>query len=269
MLVSWNSGSPPKRSCRTLEREWLECAQPVHADRNLRELVRINRWFGGHRSLLRVMNGLVHPAEHFSVLDVGAGSGDMGKCLTRHFPNVKVVSLDHRPVHLRNAPSPRVVADALQLPFADDAFDFVLCSSVLHHFPDCEVVDMIAILRQVARRALLLLDLERHPLAYHFRPLTRRVFGWGPLTVHDGPASVAGAFRLEELVCLARAAGATEAVGQRHRPWFRVSVVVPAASDSAGRQMASAAKGSHMARSRTRLEVHCEPRAGKTSATNS
>jgi 2-polyprenyl-3-methyl-5-hydroxy-6-metoxy-1,4-benzoquinol methylase len=198
--------------------------------------------------LLRVLKDLVDPAEHFSVLDVGAGSGDMGKCLTSHFPNAKEVSLDHRLVHLRDAPSPRVVADALRLPFARHAFDFVLCSSVLHHFPDCQVVDMIYTLRHFARRALLLLDLERHPLAYHFLPLTRRILGWGPMTVHDGSVSVAAAFRLEELVSLARAAGAEEVIGRRHRPWFRVSVVVPTGSpDSADRQMASIADDSYVA----------------------
>jgi SAM-dependent methyltransferase len=248
MLLKWSGGSASNWGGRTLKPEWLESAGATQADRNLCELARINQWFGGHRALVRMMKDLVDPAEHFSVLDVGAGSGDMGKCLTRHFRNAKVVSLDHRPVHLRNAPSPRVVADALRLPFAKQAFDFVLCSSVLHHFPDCEVVDMISELRHFARRALLLLDLERHPLAYHFLPLTRRILGWGPLTVHDGPVSVAAAFRMEELVSLARAAGAGVAVGRRHRPWFRVSVVVPADSpEPADRQMASVANDLYMA----------------------
>src|SRR5260370_10913289 len=119
MLLNWSGGSASGWSGRALEPEWLECAGPAHADRNLCELARINRWFGGHRALLRMMKDLVDPAENFSVLDVGAGSGDMGKCLTRHFRNAKVVSLDHRPVHLRDAPSPRGVADALPLPFSN------------------------------------------------------------------------------------------------------------------------------------------------------
>jgi hypothetical protein len=171
---------------------------------------------------------------------VGAGFGDMGKCLTRHFRHAKVVSLDHRPVHLRNAPLPRVVADGFRLPFAKHAFDFVLCSSVLHHFPDNGVVDMVSTMRLCARRALLLLDLERHPLAYHFLPMTRKILGWGPLTVHDGPISVAAAFRLEELVSLTRAAGSNVAIGRRHRPWFRLSVVVPACSPDSAAQNAIA-----------------------------
>ena len=241
MLLNWKGGRLSKWNGRQLEPELLECAGATHADRNLRELASINRWFGGHRALLRVMRDLVHPNEHFSLLDVGAGSGDMARSLTRHFPNAKVVALDHRPLHLRNAPSPRVVADALHLPFAKYAFDFVLCSSLLHHFPDREAIDMISTLRQFARRALLLLDLERHPFAYHFLPMTRRILGWGPLTVHDGPISVAAAFRLEELVSLTRAAGSTVALGRRHWPWFRVSVVVPASSPQlADRVMVSA-----------------------------
>ena len=213
---------------RAFTRELLETAAPEAAVRNLREIARINRWFGGYAALIRMMRNLVHSQERFSVLDVGAASGDMGRCLIRHFPNAQVLSLDHRTAHLRNAPSPRVVADALRLPFQPRAFDFVLCSSVLHHFRDREVIEMIAALRPFARRALLLLDLERHPLAYWFIPLTRRLLKWSPLTLHDGPVSVASAFRLDELVSLARAAGASEIAARRHRPWFRVSVTIPA-----------------------------------------
>lgn len=220
-------GKRPDWSRRVLGTEMLECAESAPADRNLRDIARINRWFGGHHALLRMMRDLATPDEHFSVLDVGAGSGDMGLCLTGHFPNAKVISLDHRPSHLRNAPSPRVVADALELPFPTGSFDFVLCSSVLHHFPDDRVIDMIARLRLFARRALLLLDLERHPVPYHFLPMTKRVFDWCPLTVHDGPMSVAAAFRVEELASMAHAAGATVLAAQRHWPWFRISVVVP------------------------------------------
>jgi SAM-dependent methyltransferase len=152
--------------------ELLEYAGLEPADRNLRDIARINRWFGGHNALLRMMRDLVGEEEAFSVIDIGAGSGDMGRCLASHFRNAKVISLDHRRSHLRNAPSPRVVADALHLPFPTRTFDFVLCSSVLHHFPDEQVIDMIASLRLFARRALLLLDLERHLLAYHFLPMT-------------------------------------------------------------------------------------------------
>lgn len=215
-------------SGRVLGAELLEAADPALADRNLRELARINRWFGGHRALLRVLKDLAPPERPFSVLDVGAGSGDMGQCIRRCFSNATVVSLDHRSIHLRNAPGPRVAADAFQLPFLPNAFDFVLCSSVLHHFPSGQVIELIAELRGFARQALIVLDLERHPLAYHFLPMTRRLFGWSALTLHDGPVSVAAGFRTNELARLALAAGVNNVAVRRHWPWFRLSVVIPA-----------------------------------------
>ena len=58
---------------------------------------------------------------------------------------------------------------------------------------------------------------------------SRRV-GWSALTVHDGPVSVAAAFRPAELAALIRAAGADSTIVQRHRPWFRISAVVWARS---------------------------------------
>lgn len=248
MRLNWRRGALSARGGRTLQPELLECAGPESADCNLRDIARINRWLGGHRALLRILRDLVNPDEQFTLLDVGAGSGDMGRCVTRHFRNASVVSLDHREFHLRGAPSPRIVADALALPFSKRTFDFVLCSSVLHHFADSEVVRMIASLRPFARRALILLDLERHPIAYRFLPMTRRVFGWSPLTLHDGPVSVAAAFRLEELVSLATVAGADAVVGRKHRPWFRISVVVPAhALGSPLREIAGVEGNPHVA----------------------
>jgi 2-polyprenyl-3-methyl-5-hydroxy-6-metoxy-1,4-benzoquinol methylase len=110
------------------------------------------------------------------------------------------------------------------------AFDFVLCSSFLHHFPNSHVIKLVAELRQIARRALIVLDLERHSLAHCFLPIAKRVFKWSPLTVHDGPVSVAAASRPAELAALVRAAGADSTVVQRHSPWFRISAVVWACS---------------------------------------
>jgi 2-polyprenyl-3-methyl-5-hydroxy-6-metoxy-1,4-benzoquinol methylase len=211
-----------------LRPELLDSAEQGLADRNLRDLARINRWCGGHRVLLRVLKDFVGPWEKFSVLDVGAGSGDMGRRIRGKFPNVTVILSDYRSSHLRSATLPRVAADAFRLPFLPGTFDFVICSSFLHHFSDGEVIDLIREMRLLARRALIVLDLERHPIPFYFLPMTRRVFQWSTLTLHDGPVSVAAGFRTEELAFLARAAGANGVILRSHRPWFRLSVVVPA-----------------------------------------
>jgi 2-polyprenyl-3-methyl-5-hydroxy-6-metoxy-1,4-benzoquinol methylase len=211
---------------RVLKPELLDSAGRELRDLNLQDIVRINRWCGGHRVLLRVLRGLVSSRERFSVLDVGAASGDMGQCIGEVFPNARVLLTDYRLAHLRNTALPRIAADAFRLPFLPGAFDFVICSSVLHHFPDGQVVDLIRKTRSFARRALIILDLERHPIPYYFLPSTRSVFGWSTLTLHDGPISVAAGFRAEELASLTHAAGAGAVTIRKHRPWFRLSAVV-------------------------------------------
>jgi SAM-dependent methyltransferase len=212
---------------RVLQAESLETVPSSAAERNLRDLVRINRWFGGHRALLQVFQKLVHPLDRFSVLDVGAASGDMGRRILESYKNALVVSLDHRIAHLRSAPPPRVVAEAPALPFSDRSFDFVLCSLLLHHFSDRRAAALVGELLRFSRRALIILDLERHPVSYSFLPLTSWLFRWSELTVHDGCISVAASFKPNELRAIAEQAGVKETVIRRHWPWFRISVVMP------------------------------------------
>ncbi len=206
-----------------LARELLDSAGPEAARRNLEDIARINRWFGGHAVLRRLVGSVARPGEAFSLLDVGAASGDTAWALQSAFPNARITSLDCKPLHLASAPPPKVAADAFGLPFRSRSFDFVLCSLFLHHFDDASIVALLASFAAAARRAVLVSDLERSPVAYHFLPATRKLFGWHPLTVHDGPVSVEAGFTAAELESLAGAAGLRPRV-RRHRPWFRLSL---------------------------------------------
>jgi SAM-dependent methyltransferase len=228
MVSTLRFGNSDLRRGRVLKPELLDSAPSELRNRNLGDIARINRWCGGHRVLLSVLRGLVNSRDKFSVLDVGAASGDMGQCIGAAFPNARVLLTDYQLAHLRNSALPRLAADAFRLPFLPATFDFVICSSILHHFPDGEVVDLIRQTRSLARRALIILDLERHSIPYYFLPMTRRIFGWSSLTLHDGPISVAAGFRAEELASLTYAAGASGATVRQHRPWFRLSAVIPA-----------------------------------------
>ena len=196
----------------------------AEAEINLAEIAFLNRWFGGHgitRSLLREH---VADTDEFTVLDIGAASGDFARAIQRTFPRARVTSLDLRPRNLSLAPPPRLAADAFALPFPTRAFDFVHCSLFLHHFTDAEVIELLAAMRTTARRAVTLQDLERHPLAYQFLPLTRPLFRWSPLVLHDGMISVAAAFTAPELHSLARRAGLRAPRVRRHFPYFRLSL---------------------------------------------
>jgi hypothetical protein len=214
---------------RIVAPERLDHASPEVARDNLRDLVRINRFFGGHSILHRIMADFVRPQDRFSMLDVGAASGDMGAALQRHYPRAAITSLDRKCVHLEKAAHPKLAGDAFLLPFAARSFDFVFSSLFLHHFSDEQVTELFGNFRTVARRAVLAIDLERGPLAYYFIPATSWLFGWHDISLYDGPVSVRAAFKKDELLSLALRSGLVQARVNVHRLWARLSLVAPLA----------------------------------------
>jgi hypothetical protein len=74
---------------------------------------------------------------------------------------------------------------------------------------------------------VLAIDLERGPLAYYFIPATKWLFGWGDISLYDGPVSVLAAFKKDELLSLALRAGLAQSSVRVHRPWARLSLVAP------------------------------------------
>ncbi|MBL8229505.1 MAG: methyltransferase domain-containing protein [Bryobacterales bacterium] len=209
---------------RVIESELLDTASDADACANLRDLRRINRWLGGHAVVKAEIARCYSPTDAFSVLDVGAAAGDLATSLKRQFPLASIVSCDANFRNLRAAPSPKAAADAFRLPFREHSFDIVTCSLLLHHFSNLDVVSLLRELASLSRRLLLVNDLERHPVAHRFLPATRHVFGWHPITVHDGMRSVAAGFQPGELLALAHRAGLLTARVRRHRPWFRLSL---------------------------------------------
>lgn len=207
--------------------ELLDDTPAPQALASLQDLTRINRFLGGYVTLRSLLRTLVKPTDRFSLLDIGAASGDMGAQIRRHFPNAHVFSFDRRLNHLATAWPPRVAGNAFQLPFAPAAFDFVFSSLFLHHFDDETVVHLLTDFGQLARRAVLAIDLERGPLAYRFIPATRWLFRWDPITLHDAPISVQAAFKASELKSLAERAGLQHPTVRVYRPWSRLALIAP------------------------------------------
>jgi len=216
---------------RVLAPEILDTLPEEQARRSLADLTRINRRWGGHSTLRHLLRENVQPDETFTMLDVGAASGDMGDCVRRWYPGGRVTSLDRIPSHLKTASGWRIAGDAFHLPLRPKSFDFVFCSLFLHHFTNEEIVRLLEGFGEVARRAVLVIDLERHPIAYYFLPWSQWLFGWDPVTVNDGPISVEAAFRadeLEDLACLAHLNPRTRV----YRPAFRIAMTAKVTNPS-------------------------------------
>ncbi len=212
--------------------ELLDTLPPDQARASLQDLVRINRRWGGHSTLRHLLHDVVQKTvpdgQPFSVLDVGAASGDMGACIGKWYPEAKVTSLDYVESHLGSSPEQRVAGDAFRLPFQPGSFDYVFCSLFLHHFEDMDVVRLLRGFGEVARKAVLVIDLERNPVPYYFIAWSRPLLGWDPVTVHDGAISVEAAFHRKELEDLARQAGLRNPRARVYRPAFRIALVAGA-----------------------------------------
>lgn len=213
------------RRQRLIQPEILDSQTPERAAPSLRDLVRINRYTGGHRVLLRSLRQVFRREEHFTFLDIGSASGDAADVVLREYPNVRTCSVDLQLHHLRPAPGMRAVADVFRPPIRRRSVDVAYCGLFLHHFEDAAVVSVLHSMGEMARRAVIVNDLERHALAFWFLPLTAPLFQWDPITLHDGPVSVQAAFTSSELYGLAIAAGLRNIRVQRHRPAFRLSMV--------------------------------------------
>ena len=209
---------------RLIQPELLDHAPPEVARENLADLVRINSHFGGHSTLKQLLTTAIGTRQEFTLLDVGAASGDTGRVVKALYPQATVTNLDYNSVNLHSAAFPKIIADAFHLPFLPESFDYVLSSLFLHHFEDCQVEALLRGMYRVARPSLLIADLERHILPYIFLPASRRLFKWGDITVHDGVRSVRAAFKACELAALARKAGIRNPTVEIHRPAFRLTL---------------------------------------------
>ena len=219
------------RRSRFIEREILDDQTPERAAPSLADIVRINRLLGGHGVLRKCLRGIVSPGERFTLLDLGAGSGDAGAQVLNTYPNASVVSLDYRLHHVRTARTHRVVADAFRLPLRPRSFDIVYAGLFLHHFDDAEVTQLLRNMAAVSRRYVIVNDLERNILPYYFLPATQWLLKWDPITIHDGMISVQAAFTAPEMRDLSERAGLRQIQVQTHRPSFRISMVAEVTDD--------------------------------------
>jgi len=197
------------------------------------ELQLINRWLGDARALKRSLLSLIDAEglKTFSVLDVGAGSGELLRVIARNAVQKKQhatlvgVELNERSVRAiveesREFPGiSSVRADALKLPFPDECFDYAMCSLFTHHFREKEIVKILGEMNRVARKGIVVIDLHRHPIAYGFYTTIGKIFLRNRLIREDGALSILRGFKAEELKELGKAAGLGEVRVERRFPY--------------------------------------------------
>lgn len=195
---------------------------PVDALRgNLRDIRRANRWFGGTRAVVTALAPLLRTQDAtvpLSILDVATGSADIPIALAgwakREGNAVRIVATDLQPDVLTVASEAvgetGIVieqADALNLPYPDDSFDIVTLSLALHHFEPDDAIRVLREMGRVARRMMVVNDLERSWAGYAGAWLFGRLLTSNLMTRNDAPLSVRRAYTRPEALSLAHSAG--------------------------------------------------------------
>ncbi len=222
------------RLCRRIDRAELLDGPSIDDAirlRTQRDVERANAWFGGDRAVLREIRPFLSgwPSSRATVLDVGTGAGGIAGLIRaegqRRGVTVTTIGLELRAVLARAARASGSVVvrgDALRLPFADRAADFVVCSQLLHHFRRPEALRLLRELGRIARRRVIVCDLRRSWVAAGGFWLASHTLRFHPVTRHDGFVSVMRGFSHAELLALVHAA-VEESPTVRRRLGFRLA----------------------------------------------
>ena len=199
---------------------------PASAEDSLRTTLRqfsfINRFFSRTRTLFCryifpdiLKTGL----RQVTILDVGAGGGDFARWCVSFLkrrgivPRVICLDSDARAIdYLRDACAtfPEIKIDHasfFDLDKPDDSIDYVLSTHVLHHVSDAQIPGFLRLAYSIARRGVLIVDLERRLAAYRAFSVFSALFFRKGFTRYDGLLSIRKGFSSEDVRGYIDAAG--------------------------------------------------------------
>ena len=208
----------------------------------LRQLRVINQVLGSAwptlEGVLRLWRAAGKPGR-LSILDVGAGSGDINRLLlawaTRRGIEMCITLVDIHPetcaaaaAFYRHEPRVQVVcSDVLRLGVR--VADVVTAALFAHHFSAEQLPDVFVALARAARIGVVVNDLHRHSLAWAGIWAATRALSRNPMIRNDAPLSVQRGFRAPDLWELRAAPGLSQ-LNYAWRPFFRYLITLPGAA---------------------------------------
>ena len=205
-----------------------DAGTPREVAGSLADIESLNKLLGGVNTMASLLHTVAtkRALPSLSWLDVAGARGGMAASavalLARRGLPVTPVLLDRAASHL-NQDTTAVCGDALQLPFRDASFDVVGCCLFLHHLEPEEIVGFVNEALRVARCAVLINDLVRHPLHLLMARVGMPIYR-SRLTRHDAPASVRRSYTAVEMGEMLRSTRAQQ-VDVDESFFFRMGVI--------------------------------------------
>ncbi len=178
----------------------------------LHKLGIIGTLLGGDQATLSAFAQL--PSSPLSILDVGCGNGAFACKLARYYPQAHVVGIDIAPEAIAlaqqySSQNPHLLFEYRQSPELSEpakSYDVITATLLCHHLTNEQFIQFLQAANTIARKAIILNDLQRHWLAYMLFWLISPLFN-NRLIRYDGLLSIKRGFTRPELVDILKAAG--------------------------------------------------------------
>lgn len=171
----------------------------------------------------------------FSILDIGAGSGDVNHRLLQWasanqvdlritLADITEEACEEARLFFRNEPRIHVRrCDLFELP--EGGVDVITATQFVHHFTSSKLPEVVGSMLRASRLGVVINDIHRHWMPWVAVWMTVRIISNNRYILNDGPLSVAKGFRAEDWHYLREALGMPE-MFYSWRPLFRYAVVI-------------------------------------------
>jgi len=140
---------------------------------------------------------------------IAGATGFVGRRLAPALTGIALSPWSASPARAATPPQMKIdyrTGDVFELEL-DRPIDFVISSLVTHHMSDVQIINFMRWMEATAARGWFINDLHRHAIAYHGFKALSWAMRWHPFVRHDGPLSVARAFRRSDWERLIAQAG--------------------------------------------------------------